>query len=85
MAYFGILDVHVFRLSQAIGLTARRSANLKTASEITEALKSLDPDDPIKYDFALAHLGISGACKGYKVLAICKGCPLENLCTLPSS
>ena len=76
------LDVHVFRLSQAIGLTKRRSANLKTAIEITEALKHFDPQDPIKYDFALAHLGISGACKGYKVLNICTNCPLESLCTL---
>ena len=32
--------------------------------EITSNLARLDPADPTRYDFALAHLGISGACRG---------------------
>ena len=76
------LDVHVFRLSQAIGLTKRRSANLKTAIEVTEALKHFDPLDPIKYDFALAHLGISRSCKGKYSKPICTHCSLFEQCTL---
>ncbi|MBI4837811.1 MAG: DUF2400 family protein [Nitrospirae bacterium] len=33
------------------------------AIEITESLKLLDPEDPLKYDFALCHHGISGLCR----------------------
>ena len=76
------LDVHTFRLSTALGLTTRRTADLKTAIEITKHLRILDPQDPISYDFALAHLGISGACKGYRVREICTQCPLQDLCML---
>lgn len=76
------LDVHVFRLSQALGLTTKRTAHLKTVLDITTTLQSFDPQDPIKYDFALAHLGISGACKGYRIEKICVDCPLEPLCAL---
>ena len=76
------LDVHTFRLSGALGLTTRRSADLKTAIEITEHLRILDPDDPVGYDFALAHLGISGACKGYRAVNVCVACPLDTLCRL---
>ena len=76
------LDVHTFRLSGALGLTTRRSADLKAAIEITEHLRFLRPSDPIGYDFALAHLGISGACKGHRVVNVCEQCPLDTLCTL---
>ncbi len=76
------LDVHVFRLSSALALTKRRSADLKTALEISQKLRHFDADDPIKYDFAIAHLGISGACKGYRVAQICAECPLDPLCSL---
>ena len=77
------LDVHVFRLSSALALTNRRTADLKAALEITQQLQSFDTIDPIKYDFALAHLGISGACKGFRVSEICQRCPLDGLCSLP--
>ena len=76
------LDVHVFRLSSALALTQRRTPDLKTALEITKKLQEFDPIDPIKYDFAIAHLGISGARKGYRILDICQQCPLNQLCSL---
>jgi hypothetical protein len=31
---------------------------MRTAREITDAFKAFSPDDPVKYDFALARLGI---------------------------
>ncbi|MCC6347322.1 MAG: DUF2400 family protein, partial [Nitrospirales bacterium] len=31
---------------------------------ITDALKKFDPEDPLKYDFALCHQGITKACTG---------------------
>lgn len=67
------LDTHIARIARCLGLTGRTSADWKTAMEITEALKKLDPDDPLKYDFALCHHGISGMCaKGDTRL--CQGC-----------
>ncbi len=52
------LDVHMHRICTALGLTARRSANLKAALEITAAFRRFAPDDPVRYDFALTRLGI---------------------------
>ncbi len=60
------LDTHIMKISQCLGFTKRRTADWKTAVEITESLKQLDPDDPLKYDFALCHHGISGLCKGIR-------------------
>ncbi len=58
------LDTHIARISRCLGFTKRKSADWKAAVEITDALKALDPKDPLKYDFALCHHGISGMCKG---------------------
>ncbi len=66
------LDVHIARISRCLGLTGRASQDWKTAVEITAALKRFDPGDPLKYDFALCHQGISGACSSKQ----CKGCAL---------
>ena len=68
------LDVHIARVSRCLGLTARKSNDWKTALEITESLRKLDPKDPMKYDFALCHRGISGLC-GPKE---CDGCELRG-------
>ncbi len=55
------IDVHVSRISRAWGLTQRKSDDWLTAEEITENLKQFDPDDPVKYDFAIFGSGVSGA------------------------
>jgi uncharacterized protein (TIGR02757 family) len=52
------LDVHVARISRELGLTKRNDNGWKTAVEITETLKLFDENDPIKYDFALCHIGM---------------------------
>lgn len=49
------LDVHVLRVSRRIGLTRRNSQNIKTAQDITESLRKINPSDPLKYDFVLCH------------------------------
>ncbi|MCX8035513.1 MAG: TIGR02757 family protein [Candidatus Sumerlaeia bacterium] len=49
------LDTHIFQIGRALGLTGRKQANLKAALEITAAFRRLVPDDPVRYDFALAH------------------------------
>ena len=52
------LDAHMRRIGFALGFTERKSADMKTALEITEAFKKMRPDDPVRYDFALTRLGI---------------------------
>ncbi|MEJ2683693.1 MAG: TIGR02757 family protein [Candidatus Sulfobium sp.] len=70
------LDTHIARISRCLEFTKRKSQDWKTAVEITEALKGLDPEDPLKYDFALCHHGISGMCRG-KGGKNCRNCALH--------
>lgn len=72
------LDTHIARISLCLGLTHRTATDWKTAEEITGALRELDPDDPLKYDFALCHQGISGLCKGKKSPVICSSCAIKH-------
>ena len=53
------LDVHVHRISAEMGLTSRRSADLKTALEITAQLSEIFPGDPCLGDFALFGYGVT--------------------------
>ncbi|MFH0824753.1 MAG: TIGR02757 family protein [Pseudomonadota bacterium] len=52
------LDVHMHRLGLMLGFTYRKAANLKTAFEITDAFRKIDPEDPVRFDFCLTRLGI---------------------------
>lgn len=75
------LDTHVSRISRFIGLTRRTDASWRTAEEVTTALRRLCPTDPVRYDFALAHLGISEGCLGHRDAKVCGACPLDAVCT----
>lgn len=52
------LDVHVANVSRQLGLLERKSNDRKSVEQLTAALRLLDPDDPVKYDFALFGIGI---------------------------
>ena len=54
------LDTHIHAFGLRYCLTGRRSADQKTAMEITDAFRTISPGDPVKYDFALSRLGILG-------------------------
>lgn len=54
-------DVHVDRVARKLGLIERKQTDWKTAVELTENLKTFDPNDPVKYDFALFGLGVEKA------------------------
>lgn len=47
------VDTHVARNARLLGLTRRKADDWRTAEEITEVLRQLDPEDPVRYDFAL--------------------------------
>lgn len=53
------LDVHVDRVARNLGLIERKQTDWKTVLELTQNLKTLDPIDPIKYDFALFGIGVN--------------------------
>ena len=73
------VDRHIERIGQMLGLTCRRTPDWRMACEITTALRQFDPDDPVKYDFSLCHLGISEGCSGYQGPS-CIPCPVRGLC-----
>jgi uncharacterized protein (TIGR02757 family) len=73
------LDTHIAKISKCLGLTGRISSDWKTAEEITASLKQLDPHDPLKYDFALCHQGISGLCKGEESVLTCTKCTFHSM------
>jgi uncharacterized protein (TIGR02757 family) len=74
------LDTHSGRISRYIGLTRRRTLNWKAVEEVTEGLRALDASDPVRYDFALARLGILRFCRKRYVADICPECDLHDLC-----
>lgn len=53
-------DVHVERTARILGLLKRPQVDWKMAMELTENLRDLDPEDPVRYDFALFGLGVEG-------------------------
>ncbi|MCC6160063.1 MAG: TIGR02757 family protein [Deltaproteobacteria bacterium] len=57
------LDTHVARISRRLGLLRRASDDRRAAIEVTDALRSFAPDDPLRYDFAITHIGITGQWK----------------------
>jgi uncharacterized protein (TIGR02757 family) len=74
------VDTHVENMSRAIGLTRRRSRTWKMAEEITAHLATIDPDDPVKFDFALCHKRMSGDCLDRREPRVCAGCGLREAC-----
>ena len=52
------IDLHVERAARKLMLITRKPVDWATALELTENLKELDSDDPVKYDYALFGLSI---------------------------
>ena len=73
------VDTHISRISHYLGLTRRKAADWRMAQEITAALRVFDPADPVKYDFSIAHIGISDHCDG-KDPRRCTSCPIIGIC-----
>ena len=52
------LDVHSGKVARALGLLKRKQNDARAVAELDAALRKLDPEDPVKYDFALFGLGV---------------------------
>ena len=53
------IDVHVARVSRSLGILKRPQTDWQAALELTQYCRTLDPKDPVKYDFALFSLGVT--------------------------
>jgi len=73
------LDTHVIRLGQCLRLTRYKSPGWKMAAEITASLRAIDPDDPVRFDFSLCHVGMMNAC-GFERPQKDTQCPLRGVC-----
>ncbi len=73
------LDTHIIRLGRCLRLTRRRSPGWAMAADVTVALRALDPEDPIRFDFALCHIGMMGAC-GLGHSHRNEHCPFRGVC-----
>lgn len=78
------VDTHIARICRYLGFSDRKNADWRMATEITAALRLLAPRDPVKYDFSLAHLGISEGCDG-RGGATCRLCPIGKICSRNSA
>ena len=76
------IDTHLARIAYALSLTRRRTPDRRFAEEVTASLASFCPDDPTRYDFGLARLGILGACPRRQVEELCRACSLRPHCRL---
>jgi uncharacterized protein (TIGR02757 family) len=57
-ALFCPLDLHSGRVARSLGLLHRRQDDWKAVHELTMRLRTMDPEDPVRYDFALYGLGV---------------------------
>jgi uncharacterized protein (TIGR02757 family) len=74
------VDTHIHKLSNNLDLTRRKDVSWRTAEEITAALRRFDPEDPVKYDFSLCHLGMLQHCPSRRDPVRCEGCGVRRVC-----
>jgi uncharacterized protein (TIGR02757 family) len=73
------LDTHVIRLGRCLRLTRYRSPGWKMAAEITATLRTIDPEDPVRFDFSICHVGMMGGC-GFGHAHGDTRCPFRGAC-----
>jgi len=73
------LDVHMGRLCRILGLYESRTICSRAAVQVTASFATIQPADPVKYDFALSRIGILESCDGRRRTA-CETCELLGMC-----
>lgn len=74
------VDTHILRLARHLGMTDCPGPSWKAAEEITDVLRRIDPDDPVRFDFALCHMGMLQGCPSRRDEAACAGCGVIGAC-----
>ena len=75
-------DTHIHLIARRLRLTRRKTADWRTARQITDRLARIDPSDPVRYDYALCRLGILQICKPQRGLSLCEECPVREPCSV---
>jgi uncharacterized protein (TIGR02757 family) len=52
------VDTHMHKICYLLGFITRKHADMRAATEITKAFRTIAPADPVRYDFSLTRLGI---------------------------
>ena len=76
------LDTHIYRIGRHLGWSQRKTPGFGAALDITRSLALVDPDDPVKYDFALSRMGILKNCprhRSNRERRTCELCKLKGL------
>jgi len=73
------LDTHMVRLCRILGFHDRQTVSQATAKAVTECFARINPNDPVKYDFALSRVGIIESCTG-RARPECPACELFCFC-----
>lgn len=74
------VDRHIEQIVRHLGWTERATIDLRFVRGVSEQLRTLDSEDPMRYDFALCHMGISGDCLHRWEPEVCMKCPLREFC-----
>jgi uncharacterized protein (TIGR02757 family) len=74
------VDTHLYKLSRNLGFTSRTTLTWATTEEVTAALRRIDPDDPVRFDFSLCHLGMLQRCPSRRDAIRCEGCGIQSVC-----
>lgn len=53
------VDTHIARICKELKLTSLKNVSWSMAEQITDNLRKYSPEDPVKYDFAICHIGMS--------------------------
>lgn len=73
------VDTHIMRMAVNYGIVGINESGKEAAVKVTEFFKTLNPDDPAKYDFSITRLGIVTGCK-YSENEQCKACVNNEGC-----
>lgn len=72
-------DTHILRFAKNFGIISSEANSHRNARLITDYFKTIDKQDPVKYDFAITRLGMLNSCK-FKRSVSCEVCGLKNGC-----
>jgi len=73
------IDTHILRFAHNNGIISSTGATRKNLETVSGFFRSLNPEDPAKYDFALTRLGIANGCK-YMSCSACTVCRRCGTC-----
>lgn len=75
------MDTHVSRICYYLGLSENSQSTFRNSVSVTENLKRLNGNDPVKYDFAISRLGILNECPAKRDILKCHDCHLVTVCS----